>query len=111
MSAALVKRINAFLREADMPPSVFGRMVVRDPRLVDDLRRGREAGRSVTLRCDDFMRNWRAAYKAGQVHKIGDRRRTVSLEERALRNANGDPRQALELLRRAIEAVQPRAAA
>lgn len=106
MSAALLERINAFLREADMPPSIFGRLVVRDPRLVDDLRRGREAGRSVALRCDDFMRSWRAAYRAGQVHKIGDRRRTVSLAERALRDTNRDARQAVEMLRVAIEAVQ-----
>lgn len=74
MSAALVRRINAFLREADMPPSVFGRSVARDPRLVSDLEKGREAGPSLVARVETFMREWRAAYAAGEVYRIGDRR-------------------------------------
>ncbi|MGN6689793.1 MAG: hypothetical protein ACTHJU_02490 [Sphingopyxis sp.] len=74
MSAALVQRINAFLREADMPPSAFGRVVAHDPRLVFDLRNGREAGRSLTKRAEQFMRDWRKAYAAGRVHRMGDRR-------------------------------------
>lgn len=74
MSAGLVQRINAFLREADMPPSTFGRTVARDPRLVADLRNGREAGRSLVRRVEIFMQDWRAAYRAGQVQRDGDRR-------------------------------------
>lgn len=74
LNAGLVKRINAFLREADMPPSTFGRSVARDPRLVSDLRNGREAGPSLVRRADTFMHNWRRAYEAGKVHRLGDRR-------------------------------------
>lgn len=74
MSGTLVQRINAFLREADMPPSVFGRSVARDPRLVSDLAKGREAGPSLAARVETFMRDWRAAYAAGEVNRIGDRR-------------------------------------
>lgn len=74
LNAGLVKRINAFLREADMPPSVFGRSVARDPRLVSDLRNGREAGPSLVRRVDTFMHDWRRAYEAGKVHRTGDRR-------------------------------------
>lgn len=50
MSARLVQRINAFLQEADMPASVFGRAVARDPRLVADLQKGREVGQSLASR-------------------------------------------------------------
>lgn len=83
LSAGLVKRINVFLREADMPHSVFGRSVARDPRLVTDLRNGREAGPSLVRRADSFMHDWRRAYEAGRVHREGDRRRSRQ-ERRAL---------------------------
>lgn len=38
----LLRRIERYLRAADMPPTRFGRVTVRDPRFVFDLRRGRE---------------------------------------------------------------------
>lgn len=41
MSAELLSRVEAFLREADMPPSTFGVYVLNDPRFVGDLRQGR----------------------------------------------------------------------
>jgi hypothetical protein len=75
MSAGLVQRINAFLQEADMPASVFGRSVAHDPRLVADLQKGREAGQSLVSRVDAFMQDWRTAYAAGEAHRTGDRRR------------------------------------
>lgn len=74
MSAGLVQRINAFLREADMPASVFGRAVARDPRLVADLQKGREVGQSLASRADTFMQDWRTAYAAGEAQRTGDRR-------------------------------------
>lgn len=74
MSADLVHRINDFLREADMPKSVFGRSVARDPRLVGDLQNGREAGPSLIARVETFMHDWRKAYAAGEAQRIGDRR-------------------------------------
>ena len=75
MSAGLVQRINAFLREADMPASAFGRAVAHDPRLVNDLQKGREVGQSLVSRADTFMQDWRTAYAAGEVERTGDRRR------------------------------------
>jgi 2,4-dienoyl-CoA reductase-like NADH-dependent reductase (Old Yellow Enzyme family) len=38
----LLRRIERYLRTADMPATRFGREAVRDPRFVFDLRRGRE---------------------------------------------------------------------
>jgi len=38
----LLRHIERFLRDTGMPPSKFGRLAVRDPRLVRDLRNGRE---------------------------------------------------------------------
>ena len=38
----LHRRIEQFLRRSGMKPARFGRNVARDPRLVFDLRRGRE---------------------------------------------------------------------
>lgn len=74
LTAGLVKRIDAFLRYAEMPPSVFGRSVARDPRLVSDLRNGREAGPSLVRRVDIFMHDWCRALEAGKAQRVGDRR-------------------------------------
>jgi hypothetical protein len=38
----LQHRVERFLKRSGMPPTRFGRDAVRDPRLVFDLRRGRE---------------------------------------------------------------------
>lgn len=72
--AGLIERINAFLREADMPPSVFGIAVARAPCLVSDLRNGRKAGASLVRRADCVMYQWRRDYEAGRVQRVGDRR-------------------------------------
>lgn len=74
MERSLLQSIEAFLRESDMPPSVFGRAAVRDPRLVSDLRGGRSCGRSLTCRVENFMNRWRADFRAGAIARIGDRR-------------------------------------
>lgn len=52
--------IEAFLKESGMPPTVFGRAAVRDPRLVGDLRGGREPGPRLKIRVEHFMNKWRA---------------------------------------------------
>ena len=36
------RRIELYLRHSDMPPTRFGREAIGDPRLVRDLRNGRE---------------------------------------------------------------------
>lgn len=38
-----------------MPATKFGRLAVRDPRLVHDLRRGRQPGRRMTARVRGFI--------------------------------------------------------
>lgn len=57
---SLLGKVNRYLRETDMPPTRFGRLAVRDPRLVGDLRRGREPGASVTARVERFIVESRA---------------------------------------------------
>lgn len=74
MERSLLQRIEAFLKESAMPPSVFGRDAVRDPRLVSDLRGGREPGLQLTCRIEHFMNKWRADRRAGHVVPQGDRR-------------------------------------
>ncbi|MBX3563732.1 MAG: hypothetical protein KF730_04050 [Sphingomonas sp.] len=48
-------KIEKFLRRTQMPPSKFGRLAARDPRLVHDLRRGRELGDSLAKRLEAFL--------------------------------------------------------
>ncbi len=74
MERSLLQRIEAFLKETTMPPSVFGREAVRDPRLVSDLRGGREPGLQMICRVEHFMNKWRADRRAGHVAPQGDRR-------------------------------------
>lgn len=74
MERSLLQRIEAFLKESAMPPSVFGRDAVRDPRLVSDLRGGREPGREIICRVEHFMSKWRADRRVGHVAPLGDRR-------------------------------------
>ena len=74
MERSLLQRIEAFLKESAMPPSVFGRAAVHDPRLVSDLRGGRICGRAVICRAEHFMNKWRADRRAGHVAPQGDRR-------------------------------------
>jgi hypothetical protein len=47
---SLLHAIEICLRLSNIPPSRFGRDSVRDPRLVHDLRRGRQPGRKVEQR-------------------------------------------------------------
>lgn len=74
MERSLLQRINAFLKETDMPPSVFGRGAVRDPSFVNDLRGGRVPGRRIAGRAEHFMNEWRADGPSGCARPSGDRR-------------------------------------
>ncbi len=49
------RRIELFLNATKMPPTRFGRLAAGDPRLVFDLRRGREPGAALTARLTDFI--------------------------------------------------------
>ncbi len=51
----VLPKIQKFLRHSGMPPTKFGRLAVRDPRLVGDLRRGREPGARIVARIEAFI--------------------------------------------------------
>ncbi|GAA0330313.1 hypothetical protein GCM10009087_45620 [Sphingomonas oligophenolica] len=52
---SVLRKIERYLKETAMPPTRFGRLAVRDPRLVGDLRNGREPGRRVVARIEAFL--------------------------------------------------------
>lgn len=52
---SVLHKIDRYLRETEMPPTKFGRLAVRDPRLVHDLRRGREPGMQMVSRIEAFL--------------------------------------------------------
>lgn len=56
----LLREIEKFMRENGMPWTKFGRLSVRDPRFVEDLRNGRQPGRKISQRVEHFMSKWRA---------------------------------------------------
>jgi hypothetical protein len=49
------RKIEKFLRATNMPPTKFGRLAVRDPRIVFDLRMGREPGPRMVTRLEAFL--------------------------------------------------------
>jgi hypothetical protein len=52
------RQIERFLILHNYPASKFGRMVARDPRLVHDMRRGRELGAPMIARAQAFMADY-----------------------------------------------------
>ena len=52
---SLLIEIDRFLRRTRMPATKFGRLAIRDPRLVGDLRRGRQAGPRTVARVREFI--------------------------------------------------------
>lgn len=51
----LLRKIEKYLRATGVPQTKFGRLAVRDPRLVGDLRRGREPGARMTARVERYI--------------------------------------------------------
>ncbi len=49
------RKIEKFLQRTAMPPTNFGRLAVNDPRLVWDLRKGRELRPSTAARVEAFL--------------------------------------------------------
>lgn len=80
MERSLLQRINAFLKETNMPPTVFGRGAVQDPSFVKDLRGGRMPGQRIVGRAEHFMNKWRADSRDGRVKTSGDRRTRAARE-------------------------------
>jgi len=52
---SILRKIEKFLRDTDMAPTRFGRDAVRDPRLVFDMRNGREPGARTIRKLEHFM--------------------------------------------------------
>lgn len=52
---SLLARINRYLKKTGMPPTRFGRLAINDPRLVGDMRKGREPGSRVVARIEAFL--------------------------------------------------------
>lgn len=51
----LLGLIERYLKTSHMPETKFGRMAVNDPRLVSDLRKGREPGPDMIARVSAFI--------------------------------------------------------
>ena len=51
----LLTRVELYLRRSGTPPTRFGREAAHDPRLVFDLRKGREAGPVLSSRVVAFI--------------------------------------------------------
>lgn len=51
----MLRKIEKFLRNTGMAPTRFGRDAVRDPRLVFDMRNGREPTPRTVRRLEHFM--------------------------------------------------------
>jgi hypothetical protein len=60
----LIRKIEKFLRETDMPWTRFGRLAVHDPRFVGDLRNGRTPRPETAERAERFMAEYREAASA-----------------------------------------------
>lgn len=56
----LLREIEKFLNRTGMPATKFGRLAVSDPRLVLDLRMGREPRRRMVMRVEHFMNKYTA---------------------------------------------------
>jgi hypothetical protein len=63
----ITRKIERFLRQYDMPPTVFGRLAARDPQLIYDMRRGRQFRTSMVQRVEAFMAAHR--YHADRVNE------------------------------------------
>ncbi|WP_109807708.1 hypothetical protein [Sphingosinithalassobacter portus] len=51
----VLRKVERYLRVTDMPETKFGRLAVRDPRLVRDLRNGREPRAPMVARIEAFI--------------------------------------------------------
>lgn len=60
----LLRTIEKFLRETEMPATKFGRLAANDPRLVLDLRLGREPRNRLTTRVEHFMNTYTESARA-----------------------------------------------
>ncbi len=74
------RRIERFLREHDMPPTKFGRLAAHDPRIVLDIRLGREIRPCTAQRISAFI--------DGYSLERGDKKRQPALVLKSHDNKN-----------------------
>ena len=60
----LIRDIERFLASTGLPPTKFGRLAARDPRLVSDLRNGREPRPALRSRVEHFMNTFQESRRA-----------------------------------------------
>ncbi len=58
MHMPILYLVEKFLRRTDIPATRFGRLVAKDPRLVSDLRNGREVGTNLRCKIECFINNF-----------------------------------------------------
>lgn len=71
----LLMKVERYLRQAEMTPSRFGRAVAGDPRLVFDLRKGREPRPEMAARLTAFIA---AQPSTARLVTDSDRKKTVN---------------------------------
>lgn len=64
----LIRKIEKFLLRTGMPVTRFGRMAAHDPRLVMDMRNGREPRPEMISRVERFMNNYKPETSASNAH-------------------------------------------
>ncbi len=52
---SVLRKIERFMRASEMPPTKFGRLAINDPRLVRDLRNGRELRAGTIARIEAYL--------------------------------------------------------
>lgn len=62
---SMLRTIEAFLRATGMAPTRFGREAVRDPRIVLDMRNGREPSQRMCRRLNHYIAAYLAKSDAG----------------------------------------------
>jgi len=55
VAMSLIWKIERFLRATEIAPTRFGRLALNDPRLVDDLRNGRQLRAATVARVEAFI--------------------------------------------------------
>ncbi len=65
----LIRTIEKFLRQTDMPATKFGRLATRDPRFVEDLRNGRIPREGTEARVTRFMQSY-TINEEGAAHVV-----------------------------------------
>lgn len=61
----LLRQIERFLRQTDMPSTKFGRLAAHDPRFVFDLRNGRIPRDGTAARVEAFMNTYLTGEQEG----------------------------------------------